>query len=69
MEPSDPFAASEVVAARERILTLYRNEGFRAAEVEARSGLDEGGESALVTFVVREGERTRVDRVILAGLG
>ena len=68
MEPADPFAASEVVAARERILTLYRNEGFRDAEVEARGSLDERGESALVNFVVREGERTRVDRVILAGL-
>ena len=68
MEPADPFAASEVVAARERITTLYRNEGFRAAAVEARAVLEEGGESALVTFVVREGERTRVDRVILAGL-
>ncbi len=68
LEPSDPYAATEVVAARERILTLYRNEGFRGAEVEAKSVLDERGESALVTFVVREGERTRVDRVILAGL-
>ncbi|MGH9391539.1 MAG: BamA/OMP85 family outer membrane protein, partial [Vicinamibacteria bacterium] len=66
--PADPFAASEIVAARERILTLYRNQGFRDAEVEAKSALEEGGESALVTFVVREGERTRVDRVILAGL-
>jgi outer membrane protein assembly complex protein YaeT len=68
ISPSDPFAASEVVAARERILGLYRNQGFRGAEVEARSGLDEVGETALVNFVVREGERTRVDRVILAGL-
>jgi outer membrane protein assembly complex protein YaeT len=68
LQPSDAFALSEVVAARERVLTLYRNQGFRAAEVEARGVLDERGESALVTFVVREGERTRVDRVILAGL-
>jgi outer membrane protein assembly complex protein YaeT len=68
LDPADPFAASEVLAARERILTLYRNQGFRAAAVEARSALDERGESAIVTFLVREGERTRVDRVILAGL-
>jgi outer membrane protein assembly complex protein YaeT len=68
LEPSDLFAASEVVAARERILTLYRNQGFRDVEVEARSAVDEGGANALVKFVVREGERTRVDRVILAGL-
>ena len=66
--PSDPFALSAVVAARERVLTLYRNQGFRAAEVEAKGDLDQRGESALVTLVVREGERTRVDRVILAGL-
>ncbi len=68
LEPSDPFAASEVLAAQERILTLYRNQGFRGVEVESSSALDERGESAVVTFVVREGERTRVDRVILAGL-
>ncbi len=66
--PSDPYALSALVAARERVLTLYRNQGFRAAEVEARGDLDERGESALVTLAVREGERTRVDRVILAGL-
>jgi outer membrane protein assembly complex protein YaeT len=66
--PGEPFAASEVVAARERVLTLYRNQGFRGVEVETRSVLDDRGESAVVTFVVREGERTRVDRVILAGL-
>jgi outer membrane protein assembly complex protein YaeT len=66
--PSDPFAASAVVAARERILTLYRNQGFRSAEVESKSELDEAGERAQVEFVVREGERTRVDHVILAGL-
>jgi outer membrane protein assembly complex protein YaeT len=68
LEPSDAFAHSEILAARERILTLYRNQGFRGAEVEARSSLDERKESAQVVFVVREGERTRVDRVILAGL-
>ncbi len=68
LEAADPFASSEVLAARERILTLYRNQGFRGAEVESKSALDERGESAVVTFVVREGERTRVDRVILAGL-
>jgi outer membrane protein assembly complex protein YaeT len=68
LEPSEPFALSEVVAARERILTFYRNQGFRGVEVESATALDERGESAVVTFVVREGERTRVDRVILAGL-
>jgi outer membrane protein assembly complex protein YaeT len=66
--PSDPFAASEVLAARERVSTLYRNQGFRSAEVEAKSELDESGKSAVVSFRVREGAPTRVDRVILAGL-
>ncbi len=63
-----PFDTSEVVAARERILTLYRNEGFRQVEVEARTSLGEEGTRAELTFTVQEGRRTRVDRVIFSGL-
>jgi outer membrane protein assembly complex protein YaeT len=66
--PGDPFARAEVVEARERILTLYRNEGFRAVEAEARTSLDPGSEQALVNFAVQEGVRTRVEGVIFSGL-
>lgn len=64
----EPFDATDVVAARERILTLYRNEGFRQVEVEARTELDAAGTRAELTFAVQEGNRTLVDRVIFSGL-
>jgi outer membrane protein insertion porin family len=64
----ESFDASDVVAARERILTLYRNEGFRQAEVEGRTSLDGSGTRAELTFAVQEGSRTLVDRVIFSGL-
>jgi outer membrane protein assembly complex protein YaeT len=66
--PGGPFDAAEVVAARERVLTYYRNQGFRAAEVQSRATLDAEGKTAAVTFTVREGARTRVDQVIFSGL-
>jgi outer membrane protein insertion porin family len=64
----EPFDASDVVAARERILTLYRNEGFRQVEVEARTSLDDPGTRAELTFDIQAGSRTLVDRVIFSGL-
>jgi outer membrane protein assembly complex protein YaeT len=68
LPPGGPFDAAEVVAARQRVLTYYRNEGFRAAEVQSRATLDAEGKTAAVTFTVREGARTRVDQVIFSGL-
>ena len=62
------FDARGLVEARERIVNLYRNEGFRSADVQARSQIDDEGTKTKVTFLVREGRRTRVDRVILSGL-
>jgi outer membrane protein assembly complex protein YaeT len=68
LPPGGPFDAAEVVAARERVLTYYRNEGFRAAEVQAKATLDTEGSTAAVSITVREGARTRVDQVIFSGL-
>jgi outer membrane protein insertion porin family len=62
------FDTRGLVQARERIVNLYRNEGFRGSDVQARSQLDDEGTKVNVTFLVREGRRTRVDRVILSGL-
>lgn len=68
VRPGMAFDARGLVQAREQIVNLYRNEGFRGADVQARSQLDDEGTKANVTFLVREGRRTRVDRVILSGL-
>ncbi|HXV60288.1 MAG TPA: POTRA domain-containing protein [Vicinamibacteria bacterium] len=66
--PGDPFDATAIVEARERIVGLYRNEGFRRVEVAAQTGIDEAGERASVSFGVTEGDRVRVDRIIVSGL-
>ncbi len=66
--PSAPFDASGIVQARERVLSFYRNLGFGRAVVGARTSLNEEGTLAEVSFDVREGIQTRVDRVILSGL-
>jgi len=63
-----PFDASGIVEARERIVSHYRNQGFRRASVSASSSLDESETSASIDFEVIEGLQTRVDRVILSGL-
>ncbi len=68
VRPGMAFDARGLVQAREQIVNLYRNEGFRSADVQARSQIDDEGTKANVTFLVREGRRTRVDRVILSGL-
>lgn len=68
IEPGEPFDAAEVVAARERVVSLYRDEGFRQASVESETRFEDEGRLATVVFRVREGPRTRVDRVIISGL-
>ena len=68
VRPGMAFDARGLVEAREQIVNIYRNEGFRSADVQARSQIDDEGTKANVTFLVREGRRTRVDRVILSGL-
>jgi outer membrane protein assembly complex protein YaeT len=63
-----PFYAPRVMEARELILNLYRNRGYREADVEARSSIDETGEAVAVAFEIGEGEQTFVGRVITTGL-
>jgi len=67
--PGAPYDPAAVVEARETILTYYRNEGFREADVRARTMLNDAGTEASVELRIQEGARTMVDRVILSGLG
>jgi outer membrane protein assembly complex protein YaeT len=66
--PGDVFDARRIAQGRDAIATHYQNAGFREVEVTTRTEIDEAGTSADVTFVVHEGQRTLVDRVILSGL-
>lgn len=62
------FYPPDVFEARERILNLYRNYGFRRADLEFQTSLDETATQADVVFEVREGDPTYVGRVVLSGL-
>ena len=68
LEPGGPFDATGVVEARDRIVTHYYNEGFRQVDVLSSTTWNETGTTASVEFSVREGKRTRIDRVIVTGL-
>lgn len=68
LEAGTPFDAVEVVAARERVLTLYRDRGFNQASVEGATELDPSGTRARARFSIHEGSLTLVDRVIVTGL-
>jgi outer membrane protein assembly complex protein YaeT len=68
LEVGGAFYPPDVLEARDKILNLYRNYGFREADVEFQASLDEAATRADVVFVVQEGEPTYVGRVILSGL-
>ena len=63
-----PFEATGVVEARERIVAHYYNQGFRQVNVQARTLMDDAGTRADVELRISEGQRTRVDQVIISGL-
>ncbi len=68
LSPGTPFDATGVVEARDHIVAYYFGQGFREVNVQARTRLDEAGARAEVEFRIGEGQRTRVDRVIVSGL-
>ncbi len=63
-----PFYAPRIVEAREFIINLYRKRGYREADVETRTSIDETGAEVAVAFQIAEGEQTYVGRVIVTGL-
>lgn len=68
LDVGTPFYPPEIAEARERILQLYRDRGYREAGLEVQTGLDDTETQASVTLQIREGEQTFVGRVILSGL-
>ena len=68
LSPGAPFDATGIVEARERIVAHYYNQGFRQVNVQARTLMDDAGTRADVELEISEGQRTRVDRVIISGL-
>lgn len=68
LETGAPYDPVSLVAARERLVALYRDRGFQQASVETEAELDPSRTRARVRFSIYEGSPTLVDRVIVAGL-
>ena len=62
--PYDPVAAD---AARERLVAMYRREGFPSATVTARPDIRTDAPVVDVTFVVSEGAQQVLGEVVVAG--
>ena len=68
-QPGQPFSESKVADDREIILSYYFNRGFPDATFEASAKpVPENPDRMDVTFTIREGEQTFVDRVLVSGL-
>ncbi len=65
--PGMPFYGPRARAAAAAILLRYLNEGYETAQVDVKPRLDESGETADVTFLVREGPQIFVDHVLVVG--
>jgi outer membrane protein insertion porin family len=62
-----PYYRPQLDADGEAIERAYRNEGFPQARVEARTTLREGDTRVDVQWVIAEGPRVLVDRVLVTG--
>lgn len=60
--------SARVIEARRRVVNLYRDRGFRRADVQSHVALDESTDLASVFFRIEEGPQTMVDRIIISGL-
>jgi outer membrane protein insertion porin family len=67
LAPGDPLAFERVEATRAAILRVYLARGHLYARVEAREDLDRERHVAAVRFVVSEGPRVRIGRIVVAG--
>ncbi len=67
MSAGMPFDPAAVDAARERLQTRYRLEGFTSARVDARPSIDDETEGVRIIFLVTEGPRQVVREIQVSG--
>jgi len=67
LAPGQPYSAAAVALDRDAIELRYANLGFQNVSVESRPGLSPDSRAADLTFVIREGPRVFVDRVLIVG--
>jgi outer membrane protein insertion porin family len=67
LAPGDPLVFERVEATRAAILRVYLSRGHLYARVEARELVDRERHLAAVRFVVSEGPKVRIGRIVVSG--
>ncbi len=67
LAPGDPLAFERVEETRAALLRIYLSRGNIYARVDAREDVDRERHVAAVRFVVSEGPRVRIGRIVVAG--
>ena len=67
LTPGQPLAFDKVEATRSALLRLYLARGYLYARVEAKQEIDRERHLAALRFVVEEGPRVRIGRVLISG--
>ena len=67
LQTGQPYSLAKLAQDRDAIELKYVNLGYQFVSVETRPGLSADGRRADVVFVVREGPRVFVDRVLIVG--
>ncbi len=67
LAPGEPLAFDKVEATRSALQRLYLTRGFLYARVEAKEEIDRERHVAALRFVVDEGPRVRIGRVLVSG--
>jgi outer membrane protein assembly factor BamA len=65
--PGSPYDAAAVDAGRDRLMALYRREGFPASRVTARPSFAEDTQQVAVTYEVEEGPRQTIQEIVVSG--
>jgi outer membrane protein insertion porin family len=67
LQPGRPYYRPQLDADRDAIERLYRNEGFEDVRVEARTSLADAASRLDLQWVITEGPRVIVDRILVSG--
>lgn len=63
----DPFYPPAIHADTDRLITDYRNRGYRMVSVDGSAAVSASGADADVTFTIREGPQILVDHILVVG--
>ena len=67
LQPAGPFYRPLLAADRDALSRTYRNQGYLAVAIAPAVSFADDNRRASVAWTIREGEQSRVDRVLITG--